>query len=266
MLAAPTISSAQTGRVSGAAVAQFGGGTVRNPLAPAQRLRAVLFDVDGTMYHQGRLRLLMAAELAAFAARRPLHGRRVVRALSEYRRAQETLRHDGNKSGASEQLALAATRTGLSLEEIGTIVDDWMHVRPLKYLAGCRAYGLNDLLAFLATKRVPLGVLSDYPATAKLDALRVAERFSLVLCGGDGDIGAFKPSPRGFFAACASWRLDPSDVLYVGDRVDVDAAGAAAAGMPAVIVTGSRLPKSSAALAVSSLERLRHVLDDHNSR
>ena len=141
-----------------------------------------------------------------------------------------------------------------------------MDLRPLKYLAGSRAYGLIDLLGFLAAKRVPVGVLSDYPAARKLEALGVDGRFSLVLCAGDAEIGAFKPSPRGFFAACARWCLDPVEVLYVGDRVDADAAGAAAAGMPAVIVTGSRLPASPNALAVSSLERLRHVLDDHHSR
>jgi putative hydrolase of the HAD superfamily len=261
MLAADTIPSATH---ASRATTPSSGGTVRNPLAPTRRVRAVLFDVDGTMYHQGRLRLLMAAELAAFAARRPSQGRRVWRALAEYRKAQETLRHRAHPAGAAEQLQMAAERTRLPVGEIRAIVDEWMQVRPLKYLAGSRAYGLIELLAFLAARRLPIGVLSDYPAAQKLEALGIAGRFSLVLCAGDAEIGAFKPNGRGFALACARWNLDPVDVLYVGDRADVDGAGAAAAGMSAVIVTGSRLTKSTGALTVSSLERLRHVLDDHS--
>ena len=44
---------------------------VRNPVSPTRRIRAVLFDVDGTLYRQRPLRLLMAAELCALAFRHP---------------------------------------------------------------------------------------------------------------------------------------------------------------------------------------------------
>jgi FMN phosphatase YigB (HAD superfamily) len=36
--------------------------------------------------------------------------------------------------------------------------------------------------------------------------------------------------------ACEVWRLAPSDVLYVGDRADIDARGAAVIGMPCAIL------------------------------
>ncbi len=53
----------------------------------------------------------------------------------------------------------------------------------------------------------------------------------------------------------------------VGDRADVDAAGAAAAGMPCVII--GRSPASPADrpafVVLPSLERLRHVLDDDHA-
>jgi FMN phosphatase YigB (HAD superfamily) len=56
------------------------------------------------------------------------------------------------------------------------------------------------------------------------------------VCASDPAIGAFKPNPRGYLQACAIWRLSPDQVVFVGDRADVDAAGAAAAGMPCVII------------------------------
>ena len=40
-------------------------GWLRNPVAPSATISGVLFDVDGTLYDQGRLRAFMAAELAA---------------------------------------------------------------------------------------------------------------------------------------------------------------------------------------------------------
>lgn len=239
--------------------------TVRNPFAPRRRIRAVLFDVDGTLYLQRPLRRLMAAELARAALAHPLQAPALWRGLSAYRYAQERLRGHAD-ANAARQLALAASTCGMDATKLGAIVDEWMNDRPLKHLMQCRAEGLVDLLEFLDAKRVRLGILSDYPAQRKIDALGIGHYFSLVLCGGDPEIGAFKPSPRGFLAACAQWQLAPSDVLYIGDRADADAAGAAAARMPAVLVTQAQIRPSIGTLAVSSFERLRDVLDDNHSR
>ena len=97
-----------------------------------------------------------------------------------------------------------------------------------------------------------MGVLSDYPAEAKLRALGLAGRFSLVLCATDPEVGAFKPNPRGFLRACERWQIARGDVLVVGDRVDVDAAGAAAAGMPCVIIGQVHRPAGPSTRQASS--------------
>jgi putative hydrolase of the HAD superfamily len=163
------------------------------------------------------------------------------------------------------QLAAAAHRTGLSLQEVERLVDEWMLARPLKYLRVCRAKGLDRLLAFLEQAGVPSGVLSDYPAESKLQALGLGGRFSPVLCTSSPEVAALKPSPRGYLLACRSWKLTPGEVLFVGDRPEVDAAGAAAAGMPCVIVGGGlmALRRHTSYRVVRSLERLRDVLDHH---
>jgi FMN phosphatase YigB (HAD superfamily) len=118
---------------------------VRNPVIPTRRIRAVLFDVDGTLYRQRPLRLLMAAELGALALTQPLRAPAIWRTLSAYRKAQESLRgREG--AGAARQLELAAARARMSTDEVAAIVDEWMIERPLKHLARCRAHGLVDLL------------------------------------------------------------------------------------------------------------------------
>jgi FMN phosphatase YigB (HAD superfamily) len=246
----------------------FGPG-VASPLDPQRQIRGVLFDLDGTLYDQRLMRLLMAAELLTLPFRRPLRARQDLRGLAAYRRAQETLRLIGSPAPMIDtQLERAAERVGLSAPELAPIVNEWMFVRPLKYMRLCRAGRLLELLTLLRGSGVALGVLSDYPAAAKLRALGVDEFFSPVLCTADTEIGFLKPHPRGFLRVAESWRLAPREVLVVGDRVDADAAGAAAAGMPCVIVgaRGRGAAPAGDVLMVPTLERLYRVFVNNDRR
>lgn len=211
-------------------------------------IRAVLFDVDGTLYHQRRLRAFMATELAAapLTLRSVARTARLARVLRTYRRAQEQLRETQNEehSIASLQISYTAKQTGVAESEIASAVTEWMINRPLRYLRVCRRAGLLVLLETLQRRHIRLGVLSDYPCESKLAALDVASFFSPVLCAADPDINAFKPSPRGFWRACERWNVAPEEVLYVGDRPDIDARGAHAAGMRCVIVGRNRAKTS----------------------
>jgi len=151
----------------------------------------------------------------------------------------------------------------MPVEEVGLLVEEWMQRRPLKYLRFCRAAGLLPLLDYLDRTRVPIGVLSDYPASEKLAALGLAGRFSPVVCTTDPEVGALKPDPRGFTHVCEHWGLATSEVLMVGDRTDVDAGGAVAAGMPCVIMSASATA-GDGYVTCSSFERLQRVLDDRD--
>ena len=235
-----------------------------NPVDRGRSIRAVLFDLDGTLYHQSRLRRLMAVELMALPLAGPFQAPRRWRALAAYREAMEQLRAAApNGPVPAAQIKAASMKTGLSTTDVERLVDDWMIKRPLKHLMRCRVAGIDQLLDLLRGRGVRAGVLSDYPADAKLEALGLAGRFAPVLCTTDPAIAALKPNPRGFLRACEVWQLEPREVLMVGDRVEVDAAGAAAAGMPCVIIGRGEEAGSAqfGQLMLPSLERLRGVLD-----
>ena len=235
---------------------------VRNPLDPSRRIRAVLFDLDGTLYRQRPVRLMMGLELLTSTLTHPFGARQRLVALKRFRSAQEELRASGQALDITQaQVAAAATASGLPVDDVARVAEEWMQARPLKYLARFKASGLDDLLSFLDRAKVPAGVFSDYPAADKLAAMGIAGRFRIVLSASDATIGRLKPHPRGFLMACEQWRLAPRDVLFVGDRADVDAAGAAAAGLPCVIV-GRAMQSTTRYLTVPTLERLRDVLDD----
>lgn len=222
-------------------------------------LRGVLFDLDGTMYVQPVLRALMAAELAAGLASRQLRREDITR-LSRFRREREALKHQSTEGVVLERWQYEVHGEGA--DSLQALVQEWMHRRPLKYLRACRRRGLVELLTSLSSRGHRLGVLSDFPVADKLGALGVDRWFSLMLCTTDPEINALKPSARGFLHACQLWGLAPHEVLYVGDRMDVDAQGAAAAGLDCWIVgrPQGRPAPSAPHCHVGTLSQLLHAL------
>ena len=203
-------------------------------------IKAVLFDVDGTLYLQPRLRALMAAELAVvpWMQRAPWRVGRLWNALSIFRRVREELRALGRPTDALERLQYseAATRAGIPVSEMEDAVAEWIVRRPLKYLPHVVRPGTREALAQLQAAGVRIGVFSDYPAEDKLKSMRLDQMVSLVVHATEADVNAFKPHPRGFLAAAERWGLSPEAILYVGDRPDVDAVGAGAAGMRCAVI------------------------------
>jgi len=236
-------------------------------------IRAVLLDLDGTLYAQTPLRCLMAMELACLPIQRLSwkEASATIKMLKCFRKTREELRQLGYTPGqplAELQYRLAGERGGVSPLEVQKIVMEWMYQRPLKYLKLCRRNGVKGFLESAKQRNVQIGVFSDYPAHEKLEALGLAKWVKLILCSTDKDINAFKPHPRGYLRACEYWRLKPEEVLYVGDRSEVDAEGAKAAGMPCMILNGStNLEKTQDAeqffYRLTSFQGLQHVLSTH---
>lgn len=205
-------------------------------------IRAVLFDVDGTLYSQPRLRALVAGDLLAQALRAPFATARAARILRAFRRTREELRHLGQSEQRLESLqyVAAARMLGIDAMAVQAVVDEWILRRPLRRLPQAIRPGLLSALGVLTARAIRLGALSDYPVADKLRALGVEGHFSVSLCTTDASINAFKPHPIGFWRACELWGLTPQEVLYVGDRPEIDAVGAAAAGLHCAIIGGRR--------------------------
>src|SRR4051794_27917870 len=90
-------------------------------------LKAIVFDVDGTLYRQSPLRRAMALRLLYAHAVRPLEGLRTFRVLSAYRKAQEHLRDGGVSADLAEaQLRFACERTKAERSFVAACVERWM--------------------------------------------------------------------------------------------------------------------------------------------
>lgn len=195
-------------------------------------IRAVLFDVDGTLYRQGPLRARMLAELLGLALRRPADGVRVLRTLRVFREERERLRTGPVGHVPLERLQYEVVGRAMAVDPdwVRAVVEEWMLQRPLRHLRPCLRPGVAALVEACAAQGLRIGAFSDYPPREKVEALGLGCWFELHLASTDPDVDAFKPSPRGIVRACERWEISPGECLYVGDRLDVDAEAARSAG------------------------------------
>ena len=119
----------------------------------------------------------------------------VIAVLAKYRRIRERLGDEQIIDFEPALIAQTATATANSPDSVRSIVSEWVERRPLKYLAACRYPGLSQLFAGLRRSGKSIGILSDYPAVAKLEALGLSANH--VASAGDESIGLLKPHPRG---------------------------------------------------------------------
>jgi len=215
-------------------------GNAVSPPNHLSQLKALIFDVDGTLYLQGRLRRSMLHRLLRVHLTRPVQGILTLQVLSAYRRAQEALRTLPRESMdiATAQVALAAKRIGMSADAVLPFITQWMEEEPLPFLSSSRRAGTVELLHELKGRGLRLAVFSDYPADRKLAAMRIEKFFDVVVTAQDREVQCFKPNPRGLEVTVQRLGILKHEAFYIGDRVEVDAVAARRAGIGCFILNG----------------------------
>jgi putative hydrolase of the HAD superfamily len=187
-------------------------------------IRAVGFDLDGTLYPAWRMYAL-AGDLAL------MHPR----IFWAYGRARRYLRKEsgGNpfpEGWKARQAAFVARRLGIGEEKISGDIDRFVYAAMERRFSLLRSFqGLPSCLDRLASGGLKLGLLSDLPPGAKLKAMGLNDRFEVALCS--EDFGVLKPAPAPFLALARAMDTEPGEMLYVGNNYDYDCRGAKALGM-----------------------------------
>jgi FMN phosphatase YigB (HAD superfamily) len=194
-----------------------------------RRYRALLVDLDGTLYHHPPVRLAMIAEVSIIGGFKK--GR-----IIKYFRHQHSRLRDENDGGERDPYAMQIERTarhfGMEPAAVRALIEEWMILRPAKYIS---RFKRRRLIADIGRFRAAGGavvVVSDYPARAKLDAIGLLNGVDGIVANGETDgLIRLKPSPDGYLRAAAMVQAQPSECLVVGDRRDLDGEAARAAGM-----------------------------------
>jgi HAD superfamily hydrolase (TIGR01549 family) len=193
--------------------------------------KLVVFDVDGTLYRQSSLRLRMAREMLVHAAAK--RSWRHVSVLSAYRRIREELGDQETDQFDAVLLDRTAKACRVSPNLVHTVIAEWIETRPLRHLAGSRYARLVHLFDALHRHGKQIGIYSDYPAAAKLEALGL--KADHVVCASDPHIGILKPNPRGLQKMMREAQVTPQETLLIGDRVERDGLAAQRAGTACLI-------------------------------
>lgn len=200
-------------------------------------IHLVVFDVDGTLYRQRQLRLRMARDMLLYALfKRDIN---VIAVLATYRGIRERLGDEEAIEFERVLIAETAAATDNSPDTVRSIVAEWVERRPLPYLAGCRYPGLPRLFAGLRRRGKSIGILSDYPAEAKLRALGLTADH--IVYAGDDGIGVLKPHPRGLESMIAMAGVNVETTVVIGDRPDRDGLVALRAGARVLIRSSRRI-------------------------
>ena len=188
--------------------------------------RLVVFDLDGTLYRQSKLRWTMLGELLTEGGAGKL---RRIRDLGRFRKLREDQSDAGQPGFDAELFRRAAALTGRSEKDMRALVQVWMEERPLRHLRAARVAGAAELFEALRAKGIIVAIWSDYPIAAKRAALGL--KADMALAATDPELDTLKPNPRGLAMLLHRAGCRPDQALMVGDRMSRDGAAAAALGV-----------------------------------
>lgn len=198
-----------------------------------QQKKAVIFDMDGTLYHQPPVRMKMAVRLAGYYLFRPQR----IRELAGIRHFREIREEESFRTtDQATQIQEAARRAGLRDEDaLQEAVRRWMFREPLREIA---AHPRQEILSFLKQMRDEgrrIIIYSDYAAEEKLGALQLAP--DAVYYPGVFGLEELKPSRKCMMTILKREGLRPDQAVMVGDRAEKDGESAMLVGMQFILVS-----------------------------
>lgn len=187
-------------------------------------IRAVGFDVDGTLYHippemNVELGKLVIAEAASQLSRDPDEF------AEEYLREREKYR--GN--------TLTLNSFGLNGQEIFQKIVDNFSIEKYVEVDDKLVKLIGELKTRYKLFLISNGTGRQVERKLKLVGLNYHDFDPRIYCY---DQGWVKPEPAPFLAAIEALQMKPEEIVYVGDRADIDIEGARAVGMKTILVGG----------------------------
>ena len=196
-------------------------------------IRAVAFDIDGTIYPTHRFYLKVwpyyLKNLKFFInfgkVRKELHRR-----AASLTRLDSSQKKDPAKSFYNEQSQLLAKKMHVSPEEAGRMIEDICYKGLVKYYTSVEPYAdALKVIYEIKASGLKVAILSDFPPEQKGDIWGIKQYCDVIL--GTEALGALKPDPYSFKKMADLLGVAPEKILFVGNSRKYDVTGSKAAGM-----------------------------------
>ncbi len=189
-----------------------------------------VFDLDGTLYDQPRLRTQMALRLIGYYMLHPFSIKELF-ILKHFRKVKDGWTKSSSEDDIIDQ---TAKDTGASFEKVRYVVQKWIYDSPLDVIKKTADRKLIGIIEELRGKGKKVVIFSDYPTKDKLEALGLTVDGQY---GPDDDrLDELKPSPKGLLVIMEDYGVAAGDVLMIGDRQEKDGRSAEAAGVDSLIL------------------------------
>ncbi|MCL2094088.1 MAG: HAD family hydrolase [Treponema sp.] len=194
------------------------------------KFAAIGFDLDGTLYPPYRLNVRLIPFL--------LKEQRLLRALGRVRirmREEDLSSEQGREDFYHDQARLMAQILGDPPEAVQEKVERLIYRGWEHHFKHIRLFPhVRETLGALKNRGCKLGLLSDFPPEQKLLNLGLGGLWDAVLSS--EWTGSLKPAPAPFLELARRMGSRPDDLLYVGNSVSYDVAGARNAGMKTALI------------------------------
>jgi phosphoglycolate phosphatase/putative hydrolase of the HAD superfamily len=185
-----------------------------------EKVRGVVFDVDGTLYDQRKLRMMMLTEIGGYFAKNA-NAIGDLRILHHFRKVREELAKSEANNVRNQQFEKVARKLSTSPEHIADVVENWIYKKPLKYMEASRFAMVDVFFDALRLRGLKIGIFSDYPVEEKLAALKLnadAVCYSL-----ETGVDRLKPQTLGLETVLSRLSLNKAECVFIGDRDSRDA-------------------------------------------
>ncbi|TKC59260.1 HAD family hydrolase [Pedobacter hiemivivus] len=197
-------------------------------------LELVIFDVDGTLYDQKRLRRKMLVALIKHYLVRPWRYRDLL-ILYHFRNERE------KRGGAQfedlylQQFVWCAEKMNVPVTKVAKVIEKWMFNFPNRYLGQFTYPGIILFFNVLKQNKILTAIYSDYESADKLNSMGL--RADIVVSSTDEQVNTLKPLPNGLNYIMSELDIkDKNNCLFIGDRDDLDGACSRQAGIPFLLV------------------------------
>lgn len=190
-----------------------------------------VFDVDGTLYYQNKLRLIMGKRLLMYYLLHPLKFKDLI-IIKNFRSLRE------NAKDTNGLFDITAKKCNVSVSRVNEVIKKWIYENPIDALTASKDDTLLAIIDKLKANGKTVAIWSDYEADDKLKALKLSTDY--VYTAEQERVGELKPSPKGLNLIMSDLNVPKDKTIMIGDRMIKDGEAAKKAGCDYLILSKSK--------------------------